>query len=257
MRTVEYAMSTEDTNQKPSSALWAGVPILEALLGQNGDYFYRQDFRGPVATATGYGFTATQATAGTFAKTDLLGGGALLDAGSSTQGEGINVQETGEVWKPSTGKKIVFEARVKFSATDHQFFVGLHTQQTDIIASNAKKTGAGYSCIGWSRDDGTGTKDMEFTCLNGATGSSVDVDGLTTIDSDGLAADTWIKLGFVCENINGTYTVTPFVNGVGGTAVTDADAIAATEMAVSLVCQTNGSVQPTMTVDWYQVYMQG
>ena len=125
-----------DTTRRRSKLLWDGFNFERARIGDPGyATLFFDDFSKGVAH-----YTATQATAGTFAlDTSVNYPVALADCNSTTATQGINVQLPGEYFLPAAGQTIIFEARFKFAdvATGPEFFIGLHEVDTTIIATSA------------------------------------------------------------------------------------------------------------------------
>lgn len=224
------------SNDRRLGACWNGIPLDRPYDPGAGLIFFDDFYE------LSDEYTATQATAGTFAMTDAAYGVALADCNSTTATQGINVQKNttvGELFIPTAGTTIVFECRIKAVdiATGPEFFVGLHQIDTTIIASSAM-SGANY--IGWQSitDDGV----LLFT---GAKASAADTNTATTF-VDG----TWVKLGF---KVNGVTSVDQYINGVlqdSSTALATAN-IPVTEMVPSLVCQSGGTTDPIIHIDWW------
>lgn len=182
-------------------------------------------------------YTATQATAGTFALTDEEGGVALASAGSTTATQGINVQyggTAGETFVPTAGKDIYFETRVKVTAnaTGPEFFAGLAITDTSLIAGSALTSQAiGFKSV---TDDNV----LLATCKDGSsetTASSIHT----------FVTGTYVKLGV---KIVGTSAAKFYVDGVLVATITAN--IPTTEMRVSFVCQSGGTTSPVAAFDW-------
>lgn len=223
-----------------SPTLFHQAPITQILAGDLGEgYGIIDDF----LVFDDHRYTLTQATAGTAALDDAKGGVLLLDSASTTDGQGAQLQlldgTVGESFIPSADAKIYFEARVKLadigtSGSDTvDFFIGLAVSDTTIIASGANSTA---NHIGFEHVDDDGA--VDFHSESGGTRSSS-----TAVHT--LADGTYVKLGFL---VDGTSSVTPYVNGVAKTAITAN--IPTTEMALSLVCQSAGTTDPIMHIDW-------
>lgn len=194
-------------------------------------------------------YVATQATAGTFALDDAVNGVALADCGSTTNEQGINVQRAGgatvgELFKPAAGKPTWFEARIKIADigtnTAPEFFLGLCVISTTIISSGAN-TSANH--IGFETT--SGAEELK------AYGEKAGVRSTPTGTSHTIVDDTWFKVGFFLDGLSAAYF---FVNGVH-----DADEdltatnIPVSEMVPSLVCQSNGTVDPIVHMDWWAI----
>lgn len=225
----------ETDTRGPSLRFWRDCPFLGKTAFQAcgmGTFFF-DDF---VDLPTGK-YTATQATAGTFALDDAEYGVALADCNSTTATQGINVQKPGECVKPAAGKTIWYECRVKAAdiATGPEFFAGLAITDTTLVASSALSSQAiGFKSV---TDDNV----ILATCKDGSsetTASSIH----TFVD------DAWVKLGF---KVTGTSKVEFFVNGVSVGSITAN--IPTTELTPSLVCQTGGTTDPIVHIDWHAV----
>jgi hypothetical protein len=224
----------------PSKRLWANCPIADMMIDPNVGFHFFDDFlEGPAAaaaTAT-HGWVVTEITSGDIEDAGILGGGLLL-TGDTADGDGIQMQGT-ESWKPTANKRIWFEARVKVSdADDCDFVVGLADVDSTLVASNPNDICAfiiteGSANITFRVDD---------------DGSNVAVD--TGADA---ADDTWVKLGFL---IDGTSTVTPYINGVAYTAKAVTSGIPDALLAASIGFLTGAAAEKTATVDWIRVAME-
>lgn len=187
-------------------------------------------------------YTATQATAGTFALIDALYGVAAADAGSTTDGQGINVQlntTVGELYVPTANDEIYFECRMRHvdsvSASPADLFIGLSVIDTTMIASSAN-TSANHIGFESVSEDGV------LAFVNEASGTRTSNAAVKT-----LVANTWTKLGF---RVVGTTKILAYVDGVLVATVTTN--IPTTEMVPTIVCQASGTAaaNPTIDVDW-------
>lgn len=182
-------------------------------------------------------YTATQATAGTFALDDAEGGVALADCNSTTATQGINIQlggTAGESFKPAAGRTIYFEGRVRADdiATGPEFFFGLAITDTSLIAGSALTSQAiGFKSV---TDDNV----LLATCKDGSSET-------TAASIHTFVDGTWVKLGF---KVIGTSKVEFYVDGVLKGSITAN--IPTTEMRPSLVCQTGGTTDPIIAIDW-------
>lgn len=243
---VDYAGESE--GRGPSLAVWnpflgAKAQVDNYMFG-SGSRIIADDFMDDHDLTNSW--TLTQATTGTFALTDAVHGVALLDCNSTTAAQGANLQymsTVGERVLPAAGRTIVLESRVKAAdiATGPEFFFGLHTVDTTIIASSDLSDGTGQSFAGFGSvtDDGVL---VSFTANN--TSRTV---GTTTLHT--LVDDTYVKLGIV---INGVTNVEFYVNGDLKETVTTT--VPAEEMAVSYVCQSGGTTDPIVHIDWVLGY---
>jgi hypothetical protein len=234
--TVLAQINQEQDSTKLSGRLWAdcaGLGLTELQRAGDWDVFYDNFLDLPTGK-----YTATQATAGTFALGDAHGGVALADCGSTTNRQGINVQlggTAGEIFKPASNRTIWCEAYLKgvTISTGPEFFWGLAITDTTLIATSALSSQA----IGFiSLTDDNVLLGVTKDGSSSATASSIHT----------LVEDTWVKLGFKVIN---TSKVEFYVNGVLKNSITTY--IPTTEMRPTLVCQTSGTVQSVIHLDWH------
>lgn len=232
---VEYAQP--GNHRGFSHRLWKDCPLHQLLVGDPGvGWAFFDDF---IREATGL-YTETQATAGAFALTDAAGGVAEADSGSTTQHQGITVQKPGELFIPQSGSKIWMEARFKVDvvSTPPQVFIGLSEEDTTLIASGANSS---TNHIGFESIADAGV-DVKFVTEKAGSRGALD-------DITALEADTYIKLGF---RVTETGKIEVYINGEKyATLFEDSDDIPIVEMTPSLVCQTDGTTQPKLYIDWW------
>lgn len=219
-------------NRQLSPQIWANCPRAQILTGHlDRGWGFIDDF---LELPTGR-WTATQASAGTFALDDAKGGVALADCNSTTTTQGINVQRNstvGEMFNCQYGK-VYFEALVKTAdvATGPEGFIGLSVIDTTIIATSALSAQSiGFFTLTDNNVWLSGTKDGS----SAATGT-----GHTFVE------DTWVKVGFVVTKDD---KVEFYVDGV--LVNTETTYIPTTEMTVSFVCQSAGTTDPILHIDW-------
>jgi len=229
-----------------SSKMWEKIDVREIFTG------------GPAGFSRGYGFyddfmdlltgryTATQATAGTFALDDAEGGVALADSNSTTDTQGITVQtggSAGEAFLTGTAQILAFEARVKLAdvATPPEFFLGLSEIDTTLIASGANSSA---NHLGFEITSDSATV-IDFHAEVAGTRTSQ-----TSVHT--FADDTWVKLGFKVVNRS---RIEIWVDGVKNATQLTAG-FPLVEMAPSLVCQSNGTTDPIVHIDWWAAAVQ-
>ncbi len=235
----DYARGS-NTTRNHSPILWNQVDVDALRRGIDG-YLFEDDF---LDLPTGK-YTATQATAGTFALDNAEGGIALADSGSTTDNQGINVQLGGTAGAafvaPASGL-LVYEARVKITtamSSGPQFFCGLWATDTTIIASGALSTSATYCGFSSVTDNGI---------LLGASGNGSTAETASSIKT--LVADTYVWLGFVIKDRT---TITFYVDGVKKDDTNTVSIPTTTPMRPSFVCQGSGTLQPVLAIDRYRV----
>jgi len=242
MPSIEYGGETEGRGPTMQGLWNKAMPAIadynNGLLGSL-DAYWRDDFQD---LPTGR-YTATQSTTGTFALDDAAGGVALADCNSETVVQGINVQRggtTGETFLAAAGTTIYFEARVKAAdiGTGPEFFLGLHIIDTAIIDTSAMAA---------ADSDWVGFKSLtDNNILLGTTSDNATEATAASIHT--LVEDTWVKLGF---KVIGTDSVEFYVNGAlkSNTITTN---LPGGLLVPSLVCQSNGTTDPIVHIDWGQ-----
>lgn len=224
-----------------SGGLWGDAPIGAMLADPAGYTHFFDDF---LEFEDDTRWTSTAATAGTAAISAAAGGILVLDSASATQGQGIQIQLASSPFTLAAGKKLWFETRLKLTDTvgGAQFFAGLSVIDTSIIASNVISS---TEYLGWY---GVGTAALECQANSGGTA----VNGTTQT----IVEDTYINLGF---KVDGVTSYQPYVNGVAlGDEIdlTGTDNLPTGALAPSFVCQTNGTVDPIVSLDWVRVLAQ-
>lgn len=164
-----------------------------------------------------------------------LTSGATEDNGNNAQlGGTSDTETTGESWCPAAGKNLWFECRFKTDeVTQHDIFVGLHVQDTTVIASK------GSDYIGFKTDDGDALLDFENSASSVA---NLNAAVLTLVNA------TYYKVGF---KVTGLEKIEYYVNDVlKGTVTTN---IPTTEMKLTLAQLTGEGVAHTLSVDYVVV----
>lgn len=233
------------TNRGPSRELWNLSRYAEILADPGAGFAFFDDF---LDLATGK-YTATQATAGTFALTDADGGVVIADSNSATDTQGINVQlggTAGEIVKCEADSEVIFEARIKVhdfgtAGAGQQLFLGLSETDTTIIASSANSSDnhIGFEAIATDSVTGVGEK---------ATARGTVASLVTLVDSD-VTAGSWVKLGF---RVVGVTRIEFYVNGTKNATTLATANIPIVEMRPSLVVQSDGaSTDVLVHMDWW------
>lgn len=231
------------------AALWGDCPRHEIENGAG--YYFSDDFCNEVVLTGKY--TLTQATQGTFLITNNRHGVAELDANSTTQHQGGQVQKStgvGAMFAPAADTKMWFDCRILFKdiATMANFFVGLHDIDTTILSSGAL-VDASNDWIGFKSETTVST--ISGTASNNATEETAAL-AITPVDHDVVTTGAaWMNLGF---KVTGTSLVEFFVNGVKS-PLTLATYIPTALMTPSIVCQTDGTVDPIVWLDRWECYV--
>jgi len=234
--------------QRPYKRFSELVGRVNYLLNPSKYSRYFEDFTGwngvDIATTAMAGWAVTQATAGSATLDPVVNGVLLLDSASSTEGQGIQIQQNiGAYYTPAAGRKIWFSARCKIadSALDCQFFAGLAQINTTIIASNVITNDIDLIGFGMQKDD-AGVLSA-FACL----GTDLDEDaGPTLVD------DTWFLLEMEIDGLTGMRF---WVDGVEITLsnITSSN-FPVDPMVPTFVCQVDdGSTTPILHIDYVEV----
>jgi len=161
--------------------------------------------------------------------------------------------------KANGGQSLFFEARVQASTVVGNMFVGLAEEATG--AANAQADSGGTMVdkdfIGFHVDEDAPTN-IVFKYNKASSGAS---NGTTVVTAGTLAADTWFKLGFVVDMVEGDARkrVKAYVDGVDvGTYVTNSSYENTTlfptgeEMHV-LFGGKNNNAAKVLRIDWVRV----
>jgi hypothetical protein len=184
-------------------------------------------------------WTVTVVGTGTAALTNL-DGGALLLTNSAADNDSIQLQQVGESFALTAGKRAFFKARFKVSdATQSDLIIGLCVTDTTLMGATA---GAGVSDgVFFSKDDGVATLDVQ--CQKNATTGQTRAAAIAT-----LANDTFVTVAWAYD---GKGEVAYFVNDVQlGTLAGTAAYLPDTTLAVSFGLMNGEAVAKTMTVDY-------
>lgn len=221
------------------SGLWQTAPLLEYLHDPTIGYMWDERWQSFNTVSTTGNWVSTQATAGTAAIDAAAPGRLKVDAGSTTSGQGMNLQATKAIFLPAANKSIWAEFKIIMTAstppvTKAQIFVGLAASDTTIIASGSQSTN---NRIGWQIET-AGLLQMTFTA---------DKAGTATTKTGPLLVDaTAVKIGFFYDGV--ADTLQQYINGApSGTAVATAN-ISKSVMYPSIVCQSDGTDQPILYV---------
>ena len=226
------------------SGVWADCPLQAIATDPSVGFVFFEDFAGPMqgdATATTNldGWVVTQATAGAVDLSITAPGGVLeIDSASTTATQGINLQaiETTS-FIPAADKDIWFEARWKIVDTYNkcELFVGLSAADTTIIAGSDMTAAdhVGFEC---HTDDGV--------VLFGAEKAGTEATPLT---SNTIAEDTYVRTGF---KINGVTDIEHWVDGTKASTTHLTANIPIVAMCASFVCQSGGTNDPIMHLDY-------
>lgn len=259
--------TTEETNRGPSNAIWSRFPRAEVQGNPDRGVYHFFDFdsmpKTPPTTEDSFGlYSAFTSSGGTLAAGTGTGGEWVL--GEATDNEGVGIRQHATPFRISTSHKLLcFEARVKRSTiadTTGGFLLGLieDTAITATVPITAAGAIADKNFVGFRADEADGDQ-IDFAYkADGVTAVNIDTDILPTA----LAADTYVKLGFVFEHnpdlYTGTkYVLTAFVNGVRKTTTKTIPTAAGTDfpndislgMIFSMLLAAGSAF--TTTIDWW------
>jgi hypothetical protein len=244
----------------PSALLWADCPWSEMAANPGLGFQYFNDFAEGIALGTGSGLTtfdvgpkgitgwvSTVATQGTMA---TVAGGAhgqvKLAAGTTTDDVGIQAQLTSACVDPAAGKTIWFECRAKLDTGSDQYFMGLASVDTTLIASGAlDETNPSY--VGFARDVNTAKGALECVCAIGSGGQQANATGDCSTD-----AGTFHNYGVKLTSTAISY----YVDGVlvDTQANTTTASIPTAAVCLSFVSQSESmTTKDGLTLDWVRL----
>ncbi len=227
-----------------SRGVWGNAPIVDRLFDQRVAVLLDEQFTSYDAASTTGDYVATQATAGTAAIDTTAPGGLLLDAGATTDNQGINLQRAKSPFVPAANTSLWAEFTVTLTATTPpvtrtQLFVGRAASDTTIIASGAISTN---NRLGWYIGDG-GLLVSVFSADKAGTA--------TTATGHTFAPATQVRLGFRYDGVSDT--VVQYINGVAtGSAIPTAN-IPKVAVYPSFVCQSDGTDRPNLLISGYRI----
>ena len=230
--TVKNVQHTYERIKEDSPGMWQDFYEEKRPFGKM--MVYKNDFCSWVSDE----WTATEATAATQVLADERNGVLVLTA-AATEDNGTQIQlggssdsETvGESWAPAAGKNMWFETRVaSLDADQNDFFVGLHNEDTSIIA------GRGTDYIGFYTID----ESANLNCQSAATSVVSSQTALTTVVNS-----TYLVLGF---KVSGVSKIEFYINNV--MQATLSTNIPTALMRLSLANLTGAAVANTLSIDY-------
>ena len=223
-----------------SGTMWDGFKIgIPGLYNK-----YDNDFHQWTADS----WTITEVDVGAGASTQTLldvANGVLSLTSAQNEDDGNQIQlggtgdgeTTGEGFAPVAGKNIYFETRVRSSlVTQHDFFLGLHVEDTTIIA------GRGADYIGFRTDDGDANLDVE----SAASSSASDIAAIAT-----LVNSTWIKLGF---KVTGTTKADFWVNDALTNTISSDIPTALMKLSIAQLAVAAAATE--LDIDYVRIYQE-
>lgn len=219
-------------------SLWETCPYLAYLCDREIGYEYFDDFT-TFGASTG-GWVTTNFTSGTAVVADMAGGGVTMDAGAATADQGVQIQLKGEAWLPATGKDMWYETTLAMTfPTKIQLFAGIGEHDTTIFATgeNSMANHIGFE-MGATVQGGASAGFIQFYGEKAGTRGTV-------ADAIEVTSAVEMNLGFF---VDGVTSVTPYINGVAGTALATAN-IPVAAMCLTFACLSEGTSQPVLTVN--------
>lgn len=241
-RTSHYDPLLTSTHQ---TNIWNTCPLSEYRFDPSIGVLYEDDFSSYNAQATTGDWVGTQATAGTAVISTAVPGALFIDAGSTTQHQGFNLQRLKAMFLPATNKSIWFETKISLTATTPpvtkaEIFIGLAASDTTIFSSGTHSTN---NRIGWHI---LTTENLALTFGSDKAGTNTTKTGTTLVDA------TAVKLGFFYDGV--ADTLQQYINGVStGTAIATTH-IPKAAIYPSIVCQTDGTDRPNLTVYYFKIF---
>lgn len=290
---VRYgADATQDTNRKPSNAIWRDCPQQAIKNGEKDGVYFEDDFTGfpelqfvPTNTSVqttsgGLGpYKVYCATAGTWIQdnmphsTTAATAGGIISGLCDTDNDSMALGTSAGPFLFTTTQsgKIWFEARIATTSiltNMGQIFCGFCESINGVLGSqsaysstiplgNADTANTTLSMLGFRRaEDGLSVLDV-ITADHSAT----EVLQVTAASTGVLAANTWIKLGIKIDFSQTAYFATFYINGVDcGTYMTKATMLALTfadvsNMGLCLAFYADSAgTADYLYMDWWKAY---
>ena len=227
------------------SGMWADCPSpMDSNFDTVAHMFFR-DFSSDGDEVQATGWVVTADSTGTAAYQDVVGGTLHLLNAATTDNDATQAIWAQETFKLATGKKLWMEIRLRCSAgdaTNLDFFAGLlEAEDLTGVADNMPANG-----IGFHKEDGD--TNIDASSSDGGTDLQQAAVG-TLVDA------TYITLGLVFDGAaTGNATLTPWVNGVAGTAITSVTYATMAEMAAGFMIRNgDATTRQSLTVDYIKV----
>jgi hypothetical protein len=241
--TIDSVLIKDGEISSQLTGLWNGLtPGLEPSTA----FMFFDDFMSCAASAAPLAeWTVTEDDAADTQLIDDAAGGTLtLTCKGTTDNDSCQVQHQTEMFKPAFAKKIYFEARIKSASgdmTNSDWFIGLAaSEDLTAVADNMPANG-----IGFHKEDAAAT----FSLSTSDNGTNVQSAAVGTI-----VDDTYIRVGFVWDGAaTGSVTITPYINGVAGTAITAGTYGTMVEISpIIMVRNGDGTTTQTLVVDYFK-----
>lgn len=225
------------------TGLWSNCPA-EGAVAPSLAHFYFNDFLSDNDyNTTDWTVTTVEAGAGTASEAlqdTVLGTLLLTNDDADDDADQINFKQ--ETFKLAANKKLWMEINFQVSeATNLDFFVGLaEAEDLTAVADNMPANG-----IGFHKEDG----DTNIDVSSSDNGTNLQTAAIAT-----LAAATNVRLGLYFDGgATGSATITPYVNGTAGTAISSVTYATMAEMAPLFMVRNGSAASRTMTIDFIKV----
>lgn len=232
----------EQLNASFRTELWKNCPVLAIMCDPSIGVTYFDDMFF-VNDANGDSKYAETGDTPLVAVEDAANGVISLKPTNATDNHACTIATNGESWDIATGKELWFEARVKLTEAntdDANILIGLcDSPGADVLQDNGAGPPASYDGIVFAKVDG-GTV-WQFETSDGGT-------QVSTADAGDFDSGEWVRLGF---HYDGATSVTPYIDGVAGTAHAVTAAIAEMEFVASVK---NGDTNiETLMIDYVKI----
>lgn len=236
VNTIQHKQNrTTDSNRGPSAAIWADCPVAELQTDPGKGVYFFDDFVDlPLAptltTQIAYGkYKAFADSGSTISRLSVFNSAEVLFGGASmsldTANDGVSLAHAYPTFRmsgvPGTDGKLWFECCYSQNSIATNMAAGiiglaeveLWTLSSTVPFNDADTLDASASFIGFSiLEDSTGA--VDFGYADRATSVTVTHDDVTT-----LAANTFVKLGFIYDPERTTDCIRVFVNNVESSTV--------------------------------------
>lgn len=226
--------------------MWATAPSKASGSVTTIEFF--DDFNGATFDASNWVVTEDDAAC-TQAVGDALGGELTLTCKAATDDNACQVQWAQETFRLTSGKKLWVEFRIKSASgdmTNSDWFIGLaEAEDLTGVADNMPANG-----IGFHKDDGAAT----FKASSSDGGTDIE-----SVAAAGTIVDaTYIRLGLLFDGgASGAATITPYVDGVAGTALPAITYATMAEMSATLMVRNgDGVTTQTLVCDYVKVVQE-
>lgn len=224
------------------AGMWAGAPSPADPDPSKAHVFFR-DFIEDEIGATGWVVIEDDA-ADTQVASDAQHGKLVLTCKATTDNDACQAFWAQETFKLTSGKSLWYEARVRCpagDATNLDFWIGLaETEDLTGVADNMPANGFGFR-----KDDGDTHIDIHSS--DGGTDTSGTERGT-------LVNATWIKLGLKFNGgASGAGTLTPYIDGTAGTAITVTYATMAELAPGFMIRNGDGTTTQVLEIDYVKV----